>query len=454
MGLVSATPEKTKATLLIRHAHLLTMDAEHKVIADGALVIINDRIAAIGTTSELATAYTAEQEIDASGCIVIPGLINAHTHIPMSWFKGLADDLPLDKWLNDYIWPLEKSFIADQPASASGFIRDATLHGAAELIRNGITLANDMYFDGAAMAEAFTTAGVRCIIGEPLIENGKQTNLQDIGRLALTLKEQYKDNSLLDFSLAPHAIYTNPQKVLERCAEVALEQDMPVHIHISEAEWEVADCQTKHGKKPVEYLRDIGLLGVKIILAHGIHVSEGEMDILAENNASIAICTESNLKLANGFAPIKGYLDKGVNLCFGTDGVASNNNLDLLSELDFTAKLHKCLNHDPTFLPAEQMLEMATSGAAKALHKDRELGSLETGKLADLTILDCNSIEAQPLFNPYSQVIYALGGRAVRDVIINGKIVMRNKQFITLDEQELLDKARHYRDLIRRELRK
>jgi 5-methylthioadenosine/S-adenosylhomocysteine deaminase len=449
----SLKPEQV--TLLAIHATLLTMDAGHTVIQDGAIAVLNNKIVALGNTDDLLHRFQAAEVIDAGGCIIIPGLINAHTHIPMSYFKGLADDLPLKQWLNDYIWPLEKHFILDKPSPTPEFVYDATLHGAAELIKNGLTLANDMYFEGDAMAQAVSKAGLRCIIGDPILGNSgvQKEAISKIGQAALELTQKYKDNPLVDFSLAPHAIYSVSQSALERCAEVALEHDLPVHMHISEAQPEIPDCLQKHGKKPVHYLQEIGLLKTKLVLAHGIWVAEDEMELLAEHNASVALCTESNLKLANGFAPVKNYMRHGVNICFGTDGVASNNNQDLLSELDFTAKLHKALNHDPTFLPAEQMLMLATMGAAKALYRDKELGSLEIGKQADLVILDCNSVEAQPVFNPYSQVIYALGGRSVRDVIINGTFVLRNKQLTRLDEAELVARAKAYQTRINKELK-
>jgi 5-methylthioadenosine/S-adenosylhomocysteine deaminase len=452
MNTITAPDRLTSVSTIVKNALILTMDGNFSVIENGAIAIREDKIAAIGTTESILAKYTSEQTIDAGDCIVIPGLINAHTHIPMTYFKGLADDIPLNPWLNDYIWPMEKIFVVPETKEAHDFVYYATLHGAAEMLRNGITFANDMYFKGEDMARAFIKAGVRCIIGEPLIENGKETNLKDIGKLALSLRKQYKGSPLLDFSLAPHAIYTNPRDVLVRCAEVAREQNMLVHMHISEAEQEPKQCLDEHGKLPIPYLQEIGLLKTRLIMAHGVYVTEGEMELLAESGAAMAICTESNLKLANGFAPIRKYLQHKVRICFGTDGVASNNNLDLLSELDFTAKVHKALAKDPTFLPAEQMLRMATVEAAKALNKDEDIGSLEPGKKADLVILDYSGVEAQPLHNPYSQVIYALGGRAVRDVIIHGEVVLKDKKLTRLDEAELVGKAKEYRAKIRKEL--
>jgi 5-methylthioadenosine/S-adenosylhomocysteine deaminase len=450
MQTVFVTDKQTAVTLLVVNAVILTMDARHTVIKDGALAINDSDIIAIGKTDDILQQYKAVQVVDAKDCLIIPGLINAHTHIPMSYFKGLADDLPLDKWLNDFIWPLETKLVNYQ------FVHEATLHGAAELIKNGVTLANDMYFEGEAMAEAIIKSGMRCIIGDPVLGTAlkSEDDICKLGSAAIINSKKYKGNPRLDFSLAPHAIYSNSRPILEKCAEVGVENDLPVHMHISEAEWEVEDCLKANGRLPVLYLEEIGLLETRLVLAHGIYVMDDEMDILAEHNTAIAICTESNLKLANGFAPIRKYLQHKVRLCFGTDGVASNNNLDLLSELDFTAKLHKTLCKDPAFLPAEQMLSMATIEAARAVHKDNEIGSLETGKKADLVILDCSSIEAQPLYNPYSQVVYALGGRAVRDVVINGDIVLRDKKLTRLDEAELVKKAKEYRIKIKKELKR
>ncbi len=440
--------EKQIISTIITHATILTMDAEHRIIENGAIAIQGDAIIAIGATDTILQKYNSDELINADNCIVIPGLINAHSHIPMTYFRGVADDLPLATWLQKYIWPLEKKFI--NPS----FVYDASLHGAAEMIKNGITLTQDMYFQGKSIADALTKVGMRGMIGEAIIgfileQNG---GIEHLGTFSVQMEKAYKDNPLINFDLSPHAIYTCSTLMLEKCIRIALDNDLMIQIHLSESENEVEDCMDVNGKLPVQYLNEIGMLKTKLVIAHGIWVSEEEMELLAENNTSVAICTESNLKLANGIVPLKAYFKHKVRCCFGTDGVASNNNLDLLAEMDFTAKLHKTINHDPTFLPAEQVLAMATVEGAKALHRFHELGSLETGKKADIVILDCNTIEGQPMHNPYSQVIYALGGRAVRDVVINGKTVLRNKKLSNVDEQEIIAKAKMYTNLIRKEL--
>lgn len=436
------------STLILTHATILTMDEQHTVLTDGALVISNDRILSLGKTADLLQQYPNTETLDCTDTIIIPGLINAHSHIPMSYFKGLADDMPLEQWLQGYIWPLESKLLNAQ------FVYDSTLHGAAEMIMNGITLTSDMYFFGNEIAKAITVAGLRGILGEAVVDFRLEANggLDSLGQFALRQNELYRDNPLVDFSLSPHSIYACSTPTLSKLVEVALKNDLLIHMHMCETVKERKECLAANGAYPVPYLQSIGMLETRLVLAHGIWINPDEMHLLARDNVAVAICTESNMKLASGIAPLKAYLDNGVRLCFGTDGVASNNNLDLLSELDFTAKLHKAVYKDPTFLPAEQMLHRATAEAAKALHRYDELGSLECGKKADITVLDCHTIEGQPLYNPYSQVVYALGGKAVRDVIINGEVVLRDKKLTKLDAAELIDTAKRYKTKIMDEL--
>jgi len=437
-------------SLLVTNALILTMDAQHRIFQDAALAIKGSEIADIGTTDAISAHYQSGQIIDASGCIILPGLINAHTHLPMSYFKGVADDLPLNQWLEENIWPLEQQFVADRGNHYPNFVYDATLHGAAELIKNGVTFANDMYFKTEQIASALTKAGVRGLLGEPVLAAKSEEELDTVKQRALTVRDKFKDNPLIDIALAPHSIYTASRSALIKCAEMADHYGFPLHIHLAEPEWESAYSLEHFGKLPVFYLAELGLLQEKLILAHCIWLQDEEIELLAEhkNNVDIALCPESNTKLANGFAPLKKYIERGILCSFGTDSVASNNNLDLLSELDFTAKVQKTLAHDPAFLTAEILLRMATLDAAKAIGKDKLLGSLEIGKKADFVIMDCNGVEGQPLYDPYSQVVYALGGRAVRDVVINGTLVYKNKRLTLLDETELVEKARYYQKLI------
>lgn len=428
--------------LILRGGSILTMDANRTVLEEHDILISGNKIEAILPSGS--HSATAPKIIDTSDCILIPGLINAHTHLSMTYFRGLADDLPLEKWLGQYIWPLEAKLIRHQ------FVYDATLHAAGELIQNGITRANDMYFQMGAIAEACVQAGLRCQISEALIDQQAGADRPPIGSKLLELKQRFKDSELVDFSLAPHAIYTCGEETLRSVARFAREHDVLVHMHLSEAENEVENCLREHGMRPVHYLKQTGILDCRCVFAHGIWVDESEMELLAEASASVAICTESNLKLASGIAPITLYQKHGVNLCLATDGVASNNNLDLFAEMDLTAKLHKAINQDPSVLPALQLLEMATVNAASALGVPA--GSLEAGKQADVSILDTLSLQAQPIFQPYSHLVYAMGSKSVRDVIINGKLVLEQGRLTTIDASGLISKAQDYRKLVQKEL--
>ncbi|MDZ4181810.1 MAG: amidohydrolase [Candidatus Cloacimonadaceae bacterium] len=432
--------------ILIRGGSILCMDEGMRVLEDHEIAIKAGKIVSI--LPQGSESSTAAQIIDATDCIIIPGLINAHTHVPMTYFRGLADDLPLNIWLNEYIWPLEAKLLKRD------FIHDAALHGAAEMIKSGITMTHDMYFNMPAIADACSKAGLRAIIGEAIIQFGEpdQAALKAIGSRMLEQKAAYSSDPLIDFNLSPHAIYTCSRKTLERCAEVALEHDIHLHMHLSESKSEVENCVKEHGLKPVHYLKQIGMLQCRNVFAHGVWVDEDEMDILAQSRSSIAICSESNLKLCSGIAPLKSYHDHGINTCFATDGVASNNNLDLLAEMDLTAKLHKTMSGDPAFLPATEALKMATCNAAKALGVFEQRGSIEPGKDADISILALDELHTQPIYNPYSHVVYALGSRAVRDVIINGASVLRNRTLVKVDEAALIATAKHYKAIVSKEL--
>jgi 5-methylthioadenosine/S-adenosylhomocysteine deaminase len=262
------------------------------------------------------------------------------------------------------------------------------------------------------------------------------------------MNDKYKDNELIDFAVAPHAIYTCGKENLIKAKRLAQKLGILLHIHLSETKQEVEDCIKQHGMRPVEYLDSIGFFESPIVIAHGIWLNENEQKILADKKASIAINTSSNLKLASGFDSFKSYLDHGVNLSIGTDGVASNNNLSIIEEMSLTSKLQKALNNDPTILPAKKMVEIATLGGAKALNKGNEIGSLEPGKKADIILIETDSIEAQPIYNVYSQLVYSLSSEQIKDVIVAGKVVMKDRKLVNIDEEELIDKAKYYQKRI------
>ena len=432
--------------LLIQGGTILCMDAERRVLEGHCIAIDKGRILEICPDS--ADKYLPKQSIDASDCIVMPGLINLHTHLAMTYFRGLADDLPLERWLNDYIWPLEARLLNRD------FIYHAALHGAAEMIKNGITQINDMYFNMAAIADACTAAGLRAMIGEVVLDNGNGSpKKREFGSMVLEYRQRYADNPLIDFCLTPHSIYACSRDSLEQVVHASRKHNILLHMHLSETSSEVEQCQKERGCKPVQYLKEIGMLDCPAIYAHGIWLDEEEIDLLSGTPSSIAICTDSNLKLASGILPLASYLKKGINACFATDGVASNNNLDILAEMDCTAKLHKAITGDPCFLPAPQVLAMATVESARALGVERRRGSLEAGKDADICILSLNGVESQPLYNPYSQVVYNLGSKQVRDVVIQGEVVLRHGLLQKLDEAELLGFSQQYQNQIKAELK-
>ena len=415
-----------------------------RVIEKGSIVIKDNIILKISKTEELDRNFTAKKIIDAKSKIVMPGFINSHTHIPMSYFRGLADDLPLQEWLNNYIWPTETRFLSEE------FVYDASLYGTAELVKNGIVLFNDMYFFGKQTALAATKVGIRAIVGEGVLDYpfASYTKPKQMIDYAIRQHKEFADNELIDFAIAPHSIYVCKTKTLRLAAESARNNNMLLHIHVAETEKEIKDCIKHHKKRPIHYLNDIGFLGDNVIIAHGTWVDEEEQKIIQEKNASVVICTESELKLASGFAPIKEYLQNKVNVCLGTDGVASNNNLSILEEMDFIAKLHKSINQDPAMLPASKVVKMATINSAKALHKYSEIGSLEMGKKADIILIEKNILEIVPMYNVFSHLVYTINSNAVRDVIINGKLVMENRKLINVDEDELIERAKYYKSKI------
>ena len=424
--------------LIIKNGLILFYNKEPEITS---LAIDKSKIIEIGRSEELEKRYIPNQTIDATNKIVMPGFVNTHTHVAMSYFKGLADDLPLMEWLSKHIWPVEGHFLA------ADFVSDASLHGCAEMIKNGITTFSDMYFFGNETAESAQKVGIRAILGEGIIDYpvANYQNADEIFTYIAEMHFKYKEDELIDFAVAPHAIYTCGKGNLIKAKNLAQKLDLLLHIHLSETKQEVNDCLNKHGKKPVEYLESLGFFDSPVLAAHAIWLDDNEQNIMASNKASIAINTSSNLKLASGFDSFATNLEKGINLSIGTDGVASNNNLSMLEEMSITSKLQKALNNDPAILPAHQMVEIATLGGAKALRKENETGSIEVGKKADLITLDTNNLEAQPIYNPYSQLVYSLTSEQIKDVIINGKIVMKDRKLINVDEAELIDRAKFYK---------
>ena len=422
----------------------MTMDQEKRVILNGAVAIDKSKIIAVGTKSEIWGKFTSKQNINADGKVIIPGLINAHTHVPMTLFRGIADDLDLQKWLTGYIFPAEAKNVDEK------FVRAGTRLGLAEMIRGGTTTFCDMYYFEDAIADETFKAGVRGVLGETIIDFPAPDNKTNAEMMAYAEKfiNKWRENSLIIPAIAPHAIYTVSKENLKSIRQLSDELNAPVVIHLAETQTEVDDISKQKSARPIEYLDKINFLNDKTIAAHVVFANDAELEILKNKKVGIAHNPQSNMKLASGVAPVPKMLEMNLPVGLGTDGAASNNDLDLWEEMDTAAKLHKVFSSDPKVLSAEQAFEMATIRGARALHLENKIGSIETGKLADIVIVDFDSLHQTPYFNIYSALVYSTKASDVSDVIINGKIVMRDKDLKTLDEKSIKIDANAYRNSI------
>jgi 5-methylthioadenosine/S-adenosylhomocysteine deaminase len=442
--LPQAANAREKIDLLIRGGTVVTMDAERRVIADGALAVRGDSIVAVGSSAEIESRYEAARKIDARGTIVMPGLINGHAHAAMSLFRGIADDLSLDDWLHKYIFPAEARNVDED------FVLWGTRLGILEMLRGGITTYADMYYFEDAVARVTKEAGMRGVLGETIIDFPAPDNNTLAEAYAYTQKflDHWKGDPLIIAAAAPHSIYACSEKTLQQSAALARKNGAPILIHIAEAPFELEQSLAKHGLTPVAYLERAGILGPDVVGAHCIWVDAGDISILTHFNVGCVHNPSSNMKTAAGVMPVVDMLAAGEAVGLATDGAASNNNLDLFEEMDLAAKLQKIARRDPRALPAQQVVEMATITGARALHMEKNIGSLESGKRADLIILDTSAPHAVPMYNAYSQIVYALKASDVRTVIIGGKIVMEEQRMLTLDEKEILLKAQEYKKKI------
>jgi 5-methylthioadenosine/S-adenosylhomocysteine deaminase len=424
------------------------MDAARRVIEDGAVAVEGGRIVAVGKRADVLRAYAAREVVDARGRAVIPGLINGHTHIPMSLFRGIADDLDLNEWLTKYIFPAEARNVTE------AFVRTGTQLGLAEMIRGGTTTYCDMYDFEDAVAEETERAGVRGLLGETVIDFPVPDNKTwpDAMRYTERFVARWKGNRLVTAAIAPHAPYTVSEAHLREVRAFSDRTGAPVVTHVAETRKEVEDITRDHGARPVEYLARIGFLSPRTVAAHTVHINEGEINLLKQNGVGSVHNPQSNMKLASGVAPVPQMLRAGVALGLGTDGAASNNDLDMWEEMDTAAKLHKLSSNDPKVVTAEEALALATVGGARALHMESEIGSLEEGKRADLVVVDLDALHQTPRYNIYSQLVYATKASDVRTVVIEGRVVMRDRRLLTLDEPLIKQKARAIRERVTRSL--
>lgn len=431
--------------LIIRGGTVVTMDSSSRIIENGAVAIKGERIAAVGNDSDITTRYRARRIIWARGRVVMPGLINTHTHVPMVLFRGIADDLMLMEWLQKYIFPAEAKNVNQE------FVRWGTRLGCLEMIRGGTTTFVDMYYFEDAIAEEAARAGIRAVLGETLIDFPAPDNKTWDEGMAYVEKfvRKWKDHSLITPAIAPHAPYTVSTEHLKQAHTFSERHSIPLIIHVAEDAAEVKTIQDRYGSSSVSYLDRIGLLRAHVIAAHVVWPTDEDIRVLAERSVGVAHCPQSNMKLAAGVAPVPKMLRAGVAVGLGTDGAASNNDLNLWEEIDTAAKLHKLNSKDPTVLNAREALEMATIRGARAIHMDREIGSLEAGKRADVIIVGMNGVHQTPLYNAYSQLAYATKASDVETVIINGRVVMLKRNVLTVDAPAVFRKAHEYKERIR-----
>ncbi len=423
-----------KADILIKNGIIVTMDKNDSVYENGFVGIKEDRIIYVGREK-----IDAERIIDAKGGIVLPGLINSHTHIPMSLFRGIAEDIPLKEWLEKVIFPIEKRLSAE-------LVYTGSLLSCAEMIMTGTTTFCDMYIFEDEVAKAAKKTGMRCIISEALYDfpSPNYGSVENGFRYTEWLIEKWKDDPLVNPAVGPHTLYTCSEDVLKRANEISLKYSVPLIIHVSETEEEVKKIRERYGKKPFEFMESLGMLRENTIAAHCIHVDEEEIRLISKYNVKVVHCPECNMKLASGIAPVSEMLKEGICVCLGTDGCASNNNLDLLCEMDTCAKLHKIRKMDPTEMPAKEVLKMATIYGAKALGLDHVIGSIEVGKKADIIIVDSNRPHLLPMYDPYSNLVYSAIGDDVIFSIINGKIVMEERRLLTVDLSHILREVKKW----------
>jgi 5-methylthioadenosine/S-adenosylhomocysteine deaminase len=423
------------ADILIYNGTILTMDDQDTVIPNGILTISGNTISYIGKGEK--GPLSAKREFDAEGGLVLPGLVNSHTHAAMTLFRGLADDLPLMDWLNNYIFPVESKMDGD-------FVRVGTLLACAEMIMSGTTTFCDMYLFEEEVVQAAKEAGMRCLAGEVLYDF-PSPNYGPIEKGFLyteALIERWKNDPLVNIAVEPHSLFTCGKELLLKANDLALSKGIPIILHLAETREELQEIEKRFGKRPVLHLMDLKLLGPHLIVDHCVHVNEHEIELLAEHEVRVVHNPESNMKLASGIAPVPEMIAKGITVGLGTDGCASNNNLDLFGEIDMAAKLHKVSKLDPTVMNAHTLIKMATIEGAKALGLDTITGSLKVGKRADLIMIDTNMPHLTPMYNPYSHLVYAARGHDVKHVIIDGTVVMENRRLCTLDIADIIARAK------------
>jgi 5-methylthioadenosine/S-adenosylhomocysteine deaminase len=435
-----------QVSLIVTNATVVTMDAGRRVLASAAVAVDGRDIVAVDTAAAIAKAYRSADTIDAGGDVVMPGLVNTHTHAPMVLYRGLADDLALMDWLQKYIFPAEAKTVTPE------FVRAGTRLAAVEMIRSGTTTYVDMYYFEEEIARTTKAAGLRAVLGQTIIQfpaPDAKTPEEGLARTERFIKEIAKDDLIVP-AVAPHAMYTNDAATLKNARQLADRDRVPVIIHLAETEDEVRTAQEKYKATPVAYLESLGFFGPRTLAAHAVHLTAADMRILEQRKVGISHNPESNMKLASGIAPVPALRKAGVPVGLGTDGAASNNDLDMFEAMREAALLQKLATKDPRTLPAAEVIAMATIEGARAIGLDQQIGSLEPGKRADLIIVGMHAARQTPMYDPLSHLVYTTRGDDVRTTVVNGTVLMREKQVLTLDEAAVLAEARTLASQVRK----
>ena len=426
--------------LILSPKWLIPVVPQEVCLENYSIVVNQSRIIDILPTDAISSRYEATKHINLDTHALIPGLINAHTHAAMSLMRGIADDRALMDWLNNYIWPAEKKWVDEK------FIEDGVELAIAEMLLGGTTCFNDMYFFPDIMARTADRLGMRAVAGLIVLDfpTAWAANADEYLDKGMDLFDELRHVELVTAALAPHAPYTVSDEPLDKVRMLSDELDLPVHIHVHETEHEIEHSIENYGKRPIARMHDLNLLGPNLLAVHLTHIRDGEIDLLAEYGVSAVHCPQSNMKLASGFCPVSKLLEKGINLGIGTDGAASNNDLDMMEEMRSTALLAKAVSNDPQSLPAYQALEMATLAGAKALGLADVTGSLEAGKWADMTAIDLSHPSCQPVYDPISQVVYAASRQQVSDVWVAGEQLVESHQLSKIDLSDCLRRAKNW----------
>jgi len=428
------------ADLIVLGGTVLTLDAQENVLPDGAVAIRDGRIRAVGQRRQIERRYHSRRRLEARGYLILPGLVNAHTHVAMTLFRGVKDDQELMTWLQKYMFPLEARFVSPE------FVRSGARLACWEMIASGTTTFADGYFFEEVVAQAADEAGLRAVPGQGVLDvptPDAQNAAEGLARAEKYLSD-WHGHPRVTPALFPHACYTASPETFHKVQGLAARFDAPVLTHLAESRGEMAMVRERYGTTPVRHMEGFGLLQKNLTAAHCVWVDEEEIGLLAKRGVGVVHCAESNMKLASGIAPVPKMLAAGLALGLGTDGPASNNDLDMFGEMATVAKLHKASTLDPTSTPARDVLRMATVGGAAALHMEKEIGSLEPGKRADLIVVGTSAPNALPLYDPYSYLVYAARADAVETVIVEGKILMERRRLLTLDTDAIASRAQRF----------